>query len=191
MSGRAPSGGDSRSRALSLLAFHDPNAEMKGLEEFPEGDWPPVAIVHLAFQVMIGLGTIMAVVSLWAAWLALRRRDLAAERGFLRALVVVAPMGFICIEAGWIVTEVGRQPWIIYGIVRTADAVTPMPGLVYPFVVFTLLYCLLGAIVVWLLYRQIVRVPPSSGVSGRAAPSPPTIRPPDSWLDTDAPITRD
>ncbi len=68
-------------------------------------------------------------------------------------------MGFIAIEAGWTVTEVGRQPWIIYGVLRTADAVTPMTGLVVPFVLFTLLYCFLGVIVAWLLYRQIIRSP--------------------------------
>jgi cytochrome d ubiquinol oxidase subunit I len=68
-------------------------------------------------------------------------------------------MGFIAIEAGWTVTEVGRQPWVVYGVLRTADAVTPMPGLVYPFLLFTLLYCFLGAIVAWLLYRQIIRSP--------------------------------
>ena len=68
-------------------------------------------------------------------------------------------MGFIAIEAGWTVTEVGRQPWIIYGVLRTADAVTPMPGLVVPFILFTLLYCFLGVIVAWLLYRQIIRSP--------------------------------
>jgi cytochrome d ubiquinol oxidase subunit I len=177
-------------RGLSLLAFHDPTAEVAGLDRFPESDWPPVAIVHIAFQVMVGLGTAMALVSLWAGWLSWRKRALVEQRAFLRALVIVAPMGFIAIEAGWIVTEVGRQPWIIYGIVRTADAVTPMPGLVYPFVLFTLLYCFLGVIVVWLLYRQIVRVPPEHALDA-ALPPPPAVRPPDSWLTTDAPITRD
>ena len=68
-------------------------------------------------------------------------------------------MGFIAIEAGWTVTEVGRQPWIVYDVLRTADAVTPMPGLVVPFIVFTLLYCFLGVIVVYLLHRQIIRSP--------------------------------
>ena len=68
-------------------------------------------------------------------------------------------MGFLAIEAGWVVTEVGRQPWIIFGVLRTADAVTPMPGLVVPFVTFTLLYVMLGEIVVTLQYRQIVRAP--------------------------------
>jgi cytochrome d ubiquinol oxidase subunit I len=68
-------------------------------------------------------------------------------------------MGFLAIEAGWTVTEVGRQPWIIHGVLRTADAVTPMPGLVVPFLVFTLLYVLLGVIVIYLLRQQIVRAP--------------------------------
>ncbi|HYC33971.1 MAG TPA: cytochrome ubiquinol oxidase subunit I, partial [Gemmatimonadales bacterium] len=77
----------------------------------------------------------------------------------LRALSVAAPMGFVAIEAGWTVTEVGRQPWTIYGVLRTADAVTPMPGLVYPFILFTLLYCFLGMIVAYLLYKQIIRSP--------------------------------
>jgi len=140
--------------ALSLLAFHDPQAEVKGLNAIPRRDWPPVPIVHVAFQVMVGLGTAMALVSAWAAWVAWRRRDVAGDRRLLRALVLVAPMGFVAIEAGWTVTEVGRQPWIIYGVMRTADAVTPMPGLVVPFVTFTVLYCFLGAIVVWLLWRQ-------------------------------------
>ena len=174
-------------RALSLLAFHDLDAEVKGLEEFPEGDWPPVVIVHIAFQLMVGLGTIMALVSLWAVWARWRKRDLATERGLLRALVVVAPMGVIAIEAGWVVTEVGRQPWIVYNIFRTADAVTPMPGLVYPFALFTLLYLFLAAVVVWLLYRQIVHVP--SPVELRMGAPPP--RPPDSWMTTDEPITPD
>ena len=72
---------------------------------------------------------------------------------------LAAPMGFIAVEAGWFVTEVGRQPWIVYGVLRTADAVTPMPGLTVPFLLFTALYCFLGVIVSWLLYRQIIRSP--------------------------------
>jgi cytochrome d ubiquinol oxidase subunit I len=145
---------------LSLLAFHDPDAVVKGLNEFPREDWPNVAIVHTAFQIMVALGTYLALVSLWAGWrLALRRRDLTASKPLLRAIALGGPMGFIAIEAGWTVTEVGRQPWIIQGVMRTADAVTPMPGLVVPFLLFTLLYCFLGAIVAWLLYRQIIRSP--------------------------------
>ena len=147
---------------LSLLAFHDPHAVVKGLKDFPRQDWPYVPIVHTAFQIMVALGTYLALVSLWVGWVALRRKDITANRLLLRAIALAAPMGFIAIEAGWTVTEVGRQPWIIYGVLRTADAVTPMPGLIVPFLLFTLLYCFLGVIVAWLLYRQILRSPRSS-----------------------------
>ena len=149
-------------RGLSLLAFHDPNAEVKGLEAFPQDEWPPVAIVHIAFQIMVALGIIMALVSVWALWQWWRGRSIDAvadHQYLLRALALVAPMGFVAIEAGWTLTEVGRQPWIVYGVLRTAEAVTPMPGLVVPFVLFTLLYALLGVIVVYLLRQQIVRAP--------------------------------
>lgn len=145
--------------ALSLLAFHDPGAEVKGLDAVPREEWPNVPLVHLSFQVMVALGTYMALVALWAAWLAWRRVDLATRPRFLAAVALGAPMGFLATEAGWMVTELGRQPWVIYGVLKTADAVTPMPGLVVPFLAFTLLYCFLGVIVAWLLYRQIVRSP--------------------------------
>jgi cytochrome d ubiquinol oxidase subunit I len=144
---------------LSFLAFGDVDAEVKGLEEWPREDWPNVPIVHTAFQIMVGLGTYMALLSVWIGWTVFRRRDLAENRWLLRAVALAAPMGFIAIEAGWTVTEVGRQPWTIYGVLRTADAVTPMPGLIYPFLLFTVLYSFLGVIVAWLLYRQIIRSP--------------------------------
>ena len=146
---------------LSLLAFHDPYAEVKGLRTVVPADRPPVAVVHLAFQTMVGLGSTMALVALWAAWTLWRRRALAEQRGLLRALVVVAPFGFLATEAGWIVTEVGRQPWVVQGLMRTSAAVTPMPGLVVPMLLFTLLYLGLGAIVVALitsLVRETARV---------------------------------
>jgi cytochrome bd ubiquinol oxidase subunit I len=158
---------------LSLLAFHDPHAVVKGLKDFPREDWPNVPIVHAAFQIMVGLGTYLALLSLWVGWLALRRRDVCSNRLILRAIALAAPMGFIAIEAGWTVTEVGRQPWIIQGVLRTADAVTPMPGLIVPFLLFTLLYCFLGVIVAWLLYRQIIRSPKSTEWSRTYAPGRP------------------
>ena len=157
-------------RGLSLLAFHDPHARVQGLRAFPRGVWPPVPIVHVAFQVMVGLGTALAAVAAWAAIIALRRRSLrygVDDRWLLMALVIVAPFGFLATEAGWFVTEVGRQPWIVFGVLRTADAVTPMPGLVVTFTVVTALYCALGAAVVWLLWRQIVR---TSGETFSAIP---------------------
>ncbi len=147
---------------LSLLAFHDPNAEVRGLDAFPEDQWPPLRPVHVAFQVMVAIGSFLALVSLAAVWLTLRRRDIASRRWMLAAIALGGPMGFLAVEAGWTVTEVGRQPWIIYGVTRTADAVTPMPGLVVPFLGFTLLYLLLSVIVVWLLARQFGQSPESS-----------------------------
>jgi cytochrome d ubiquinol oxidase subunit I len=140
---------------LSLLAFHDPFAEVKGLTSFPRSDWPPVAIVHMAFQVMVALGLSMAFVGLWVGWVAWRRRDLSTQRRLLIALAVVTPFGFLATEAGWVVTEVGRQPWVVQGVLRTADAVTPMPGLVVPMTLFTLLYIGLGAIVVRLIASMV------------------------------------
>jgi cytochrome d ubiquinol oxidase subunit I len=144
---------------LSLLAFHDPHATVQGLDAVPREEWPNVTLVRMSFQVMVGLGSFMAIVGLWAGWLAWRKRDLAAHKRFLRAVVLATPCGFIATEAGWMATELGRQPWVIYGVLKTADAVTPMPGLVVPFLGFTLLYCALAAIVGLLLYRQIVRSP--------------------------------
>jgi cytochrome d ubiquinol oxidase subunit I len=138
---------------LSLLAFHDPQATVKGLNDFPAEDWPPVAIVHIAFQVMVAAGFLMMGMAVWGFWNWKHDRLFSSVR-FLRALIWAAPLGFIALEAGWVVTEVGRQPWIIQGVMRTAEAVTPMPGLIVPFITFTLLYILLAVVVVWLLLRQ-------------------------------------
>ena len=138
-------------RGLSLLAFHDPNAEVRGLDAVPADQRPPVLPVHVAFQVMVGLGTLMALVCAWAAFVVIRGRAIAGSRPLLAALAVLTPAGFIATEAGWTVTEVGRQPWIISGVLRTADAVTPMPGLVVPMTVFALLYVGLAAIVAVLI----------------------------------------
>lgn len=141
---------------LSLLAFHDPNAEVRGLLDYPRDLWPPVLPVHVAFQVMVGLGTAMAAVSAWAMFLIARRKQMVDSRWLLRALAIVTPFGFIATEAGWIVTEVGRQPWVVSGLIKTADAVTPMTGLVYPLVLFTVLYAFLAGVVV-IVMRSIVR----------------------------------
>ena len=154
--------------ALSLLAFHNPAAEVLGLRAFPRSEWPPVRIVHDAFQVMVGLGTAMAAVGIWSVIVAAARRRWSfggdgMDRRLLLSLAVVTPFGFIATEAGWVVTEVGRQPWIIFGVLRTRDALTPMPGLVVSFVAVTALYCLLGVAVIWLLWRQIGRTTPESG----------------------------
>jgi cytochrome bd ubiquinol oxidase subunit I len=144
---------------LSLLAFHELNAEVKGLDAFPQDVWPNVAVVHFAFDVMVGLGTFLALLSAVILIFRWRKRDIVNHRWLLTAIAIAAPMGFICIEAGWTVTEVGRQPWVIYGILKTADAVTPMPGLIVPFLSFTVLYIFLGVIVAYLLYQQVLKSP--------------------------------
>lgn len=115
---------------------------------------------------------------LWCRW---RRRALAEQHLLLRAIVVGAPMGFIATEAGWVVTEVGRQPWVVQGVLRTADAVTPMPGLIVPFVLFSALYVFLGVIVIYLLRRQIATSPrePRRPRDARGATPPAsTVAPP-------------
>jgi cytochrome d ubiquinol oxidase subunit I len=148
---------------LSLLAFRDPGAVVRGLDSVPPGLWPPVAAVHLSFDLMVGCGVYLALVALWAAWLARKKADLSARRGFLWATVVAAPLGFVAIEAGWMVTELGRQPWVIYGVLRTADAVTPMPGQIWRTGVFALIYVFLAVVVTVLLSRQIVHSPMHTG----------------------------
>jgi len=137
---------------LSFLAFDSFEAEVKGLNDFPRDEWPPVVIVHIAFQVMVAIGGLLALISL--AYFYLARRP-ALPRRFLQLLVLTAPLGFIAIESGWIVTEVGRQPWIIYGFLKTKDALTPMPGMQYHFYLFLVLYLFLSLMTIWLFKRQI------------------------------------
>jgi len=138
---------------LSLLVGRDPDHVVTGLADIPEDEWPPVLPVHLAFQVMVGIGTLLVALGAWGLWRMVRKRPLWEPRPYLYALVAAGPLAFIAMQAGWVVTEVGRQPWIIYGVMRTEEAVTPMPGLVVPFTVFTLLYLFLSAVVVVLMIR--------------------------------------
>jgi cytochrome bd ubiquinol oxidase subunit I len=138
---------------LGWLAFGDRQATVQGLNDVPREDWPPVAATHVAFQVMVGAGMAMLAVGSWFTITALRAR--APSRRLLWAIVACAPLGFLAIEAGWMVTELGRQPWIIHGVMRTSEAVTPMPGLVVPFVTFTLVYVGLAAIVAFVFARQV------------------------------------
>lgn len=140
---------------LSLLAHRDLNAEVIGLDQFPREDWPPLVIPHVAFQIMVGIGTLLALLGVLYFWF--RRRG-ALPRWLLWAVVACAPLGMVALEAGWVVTEVGRQPWIVYGIMRTKDAVTPVPGMVYHFYLFVGLYLMLAAATGWLLRRQILTV---------------------------------
>ena len=141
-------------KLLSFLAHGNFDAEVIGLDQFPIEHWPPVAVTHFAFQVMVGIGTflaILALISLYGLW---KKSTWLTRRGPLRLFAACTPLGFIAVEAGWTVTEVGRQPWIIYGIMKTEDALTPMPGLVYPMMLFTGVYLVLTFVVTWLMVRQ-------------------------------------
>jgi cytochrome d ubiquinol oxidase subunit I len=140
---------------LSVLAHGDPHAEVIGLDRVPRPEWPPVLVCHLAFQIMVGLGTLLAAVAVAYLMLRWRRPRLLESRPFLRVIALCAPLGFIAVEAGWVVTEVGRQPWIIYGVLKTADAVSPMPGLVWPLLATLVTYALLSAVVVALMLRLV------------------------------------
>ena len=144
---------------LSLLAFHDPNAVIKGLDQEPKSDWPNVRLVHICFQIMVGCGSLLSVFAIASGWLFWRKRTLGGNRLFVKAVVLVAPLGFVALEAGWMVTELGRQPWIIYHLLRTKDAVTPMPNLSITFSVMTLIYLILGIVVAWLLSKHVIGLP--------------------------------
>jgi cytochrome d ubiquinol oxidase subunit I len=144
---------------LSFMTYDDFNAEVKGLDQIPENEQPPVAITHYAFQVMVGLGMLMLALSLLYFFALFKKKKWFSAPWFLKLFVAAIPLGFIALEAGWTVTEVGRQPWIIQGVMRTADAVTPMPGIRYSFYLFTAVYLSLSLVVIFMLYRQIKMVP--------------------------------
>lgn len=140
---------------LSFLAHGDFKAEVKGLDQIPKEDQPPVLIPHIAFQVMVACGTVMALVGLLYLLFSWRWRNNLGKTWWLWLVALITPLGFIAVEAGWTVTEVGRQPWIIYGVMRTKDALSPMPGLQYSFYTITAVYVLLTLIIIWLMRRQV------------------------------------
>ena len=145
--------------ALSFMVHGDFNTEVIGLDQIPKENQPPVAVTHYAFQIMVGIGMLLMAIS-FAYFIALwKKRNWLDQKWLLKLFVCATPLGFIAVEAGWTVTEVGRQPWIIKNVMRTADAVTPMPGIIYSFYIFTAVYISLSIIVVFMLYRQIKMVP--------------------------------
>lgn len=143
---------------LSFLSYGDFNAEVKGLEDFPRKNLPPVAVVHYAFQIMVGIGTLMLFAAVWAGVAWYRHRDWPRSRWFLWLTVALGPLSVIALEAGWVVTEVGRQPWIVQGVMRTAEAVTDAPGIWQVFGVTMAIYGGIGLATVIVL-RQIAHVP--------------------------------
>lgn len=136
--------------ALSWLAYGDVDAEVRGLDDFPASDLPPARIVHLAFQLMVGAGTVLLLTSVLAALFAWQRRSIAGSRLFLLLLLASGPLSVLAMEAGWVVTEVGRQPWIVHGFMRTADAATTAPGVVYLLAATLAIYAalLIGTLIV-------------------------------------------
>ena len=143
---------------LSFLAHGDMNAEVTGLDKFPKDERPPVMITHIAFQVMVAIGGLLALAALLFIAFSVKWRHILSKRWWLYFITFLTPLGFIAVEAGWTVTEVGRQPWIMYGIMKTKDAVSPMPGLQYSFYTISFVYILLTVILVWQMRRQIANV---------------------------------
>ncbi len=143
-------------RLLSFLTNNNFDAEVQGLEEFPKEDWPNTNIVHIAFTVMIACGSILVLLSLWILYAFFIKKNLFESNNLIKALILASPLGFIAMEAGWIVTEVGRQPWIIYGIMRTKEAVTTVSNIGIYFYIFAALYLTL-AITLTIIMRRIFR----------------------------------
>lgn len=140
---------------LSLLMTFDPNGEITGLDAFAEEDRPNEALVHLSFQVMVGSGFAMLGIAAWF-WVALWRRRGEAwrpDRWLARALILAGFLSFLATQAGWFVTEWGRQPWVIYDVLRTEDAVTDRDGIQLIFVLFAALYFVISAALIYALLK--------------------------------------
>ena len=145
-------------RLLSLLAFHNPNATVKGLSIVPLADQPPVNVVRFAFQAMVGIGTLLALLGLVYLYLRLRRRSAPVPRWLCWAVVAAGPLSVVALISGWITTEVGRQPWIVYEVMRVDAAVTGARFIPFGYGALWLVYIGLGGAVFWLL-RRFSRVP--------------------------------
>jgi cytochrome bd ubiquinol oxidase subunit I len=158
---------------LSLLAFHDPNAKVQGLDTVPKDDQPPINVERFAFQTMVGLGTAFAALAAWFLVSWWRRRRLPESRWFYRAVVAAGPLSLVALIAGWVTTEVGRQPWVVYGVMRTEEAVTGADGILIGYGTLVCVYLALGLATAWIL-RRIARSPldeepaPAPRAEGRA-----------------------
>jgi cytochrome d ubiquinol oxidase subunit I len=145
-------------KLLSLLTFHRPNATVKGLDTVPADERPPVNVVRFAFQTMVGIGTGLALLGVVYVAVWLRRRRLPASAWFYRALVLAGPASLVALIAGWVTTEVGRQPWIVYRVMRTEEAVTGASGIPVGYATLALVYLGLALAVAWVL-RRLARSP--------------------------------
>jgi cytochrome bd ubiquinol oxidase subunit I len=140
-------------RLLSLLAFHSPNARVQGLDAVAPPDRPPVNVVRFAFQTMVGIGTLLAILAVLVLIVHIRRRRLPESTWFYRALVAAGPLSVVALIAGWVVTEVGRQPWVVYRVMRTSQAVTGAGGIPVGYGTLTAVYLALALAVAWVLGR--------------------------------------
>jgi cytochrome d ubiquinol oxidase subunit I len=145
-------------RLLSLLAFHDPNAVVKGLNIVPPRDRPPVNVVRFAFQTMVGIGTLLALLGVWFVIVRLRGRRWPGTPWFFRAVALAGPLSVVALIAGWTVTEVGRQPWVVYRVMRTADAVTGASGIPFGYAALAAVYACVAVGVYWIL-RRLAKAP--------------------------------
>jgi cytochrome d ubiquinol oxidase subunit I len=145
-------------KALSVLAFHDPGARVRGLDAVAPADRPPVNVVRIAFQTMVGIGTLLAALGVLVVVVALRRRRLPSSRAFFLALVAAGPLACVALIAGWVTTEVGRQPWVVYGVMRTSDAVTGAGVVPVGYATLCVVYAAVAVATAWIL-RRLARIP--------------------------------
>ena len=145
-------------KLLSLLAFHNTDATVQGLDTVPRDRQPPINVVRLAFQLMVGIGTALALLGALHLFVRLRHRRLPDSVWFYRALALAGPASLIALVAGWVTTEVGRQPWIVYHVMLTSQAVTGAGGIAVGYVTLALVYVGVAIGVVWIL-RRLARAP--------------------------------
>jgi cytochrome d ubiquinol oxidase subunit I len=163
--------------ALSILAHWNPNATVLGLTTVPPDARPPVTPVHLSFQLMVAIGTALIALGAWYLFLRRRHHDVAGSRWFLAAATLAGVAAPVALEAGWVTTEVGRQPWIVYGHMRVADAVNPEPGLLTGLLVVLVVYVALTVATVVVL-RRLGRTPLELEPEDRAPQEPAPVPPP-------------
>jgi cytochrome d ubiquinol oxidase subunit I len=152
---------------LSLLAFHSWNATVEGLDAVPPSDRPPVNLVRFSFQTMVGIGTLMAILGVVFLYVRVRRRRLPESVWFYRAVILAGPAALVALIAGWITTEVGRQPWVVYNVMRTSQAVTGASGLPVGYATLAITYLGVACAVVWIL-RRLARAPIPATASSAA-----------------------
>jgi cytochrome d ubiquinol oxidase subunit I len=152
-------------KLLSLLAEHDPDARIQGLDAVPADQRPPVNIVRVAFQVMVGIGSLLALLGIWLLAVRLRRRRLPESPWFYAAVAAAGPLSVVALIAGWVVTEVGRQPWVVYGVMRTSQAVLGAGSIPVGYGTLAAVYALV-AVGVWWILRRLARAPMEPGPAG-------------------------